>query len=477
MNKWYYDALMVNRDPDWVFALNKVPAEKARQTVLDYFGAFTGYGITDLALCVYEQSSVVPCGSLLWRGDKYLMKEEKGIPVDYSGLEGIYRYYREYDIDPVEVYLSVMKDHGIRPWIAFRMNDAHENSAPVVYLRDQEFFDKAAENGWMIGEEYGYYAHNYNFAAEPVRKRMLDYIAEIAGRYDAFGFELDFMREIYCFDFRHDHACCETMTGFIRDVRKILNDIGAKRGHDIKLSVRLARSAKEAKGYGFDAAGWAKERLVDVIVPTARWECTDSGIPVKEWREVLGDEVALIPGVETRFLKSTAIFPEISKAYAAAWYAEGADGFYLNNHDYTAVERNIRSYDIHRKTALEGLRRYVVTYQDITSLGELWHPLPMAIPGSISVSVGPITKDSKAKLIIDFDGDTPPAVTVNGVSLHGPKAGKPFVRPDVSDPSRDVYITENPLSYDMNGIVTDGQLDIVFDTAGTVKYIEVSIGN
>ena len=89
-DKWYDDALMVNRDPDWIFALNGVKEEDARKTAVDYFTAFTGYGITDLALCVYEQSSVVPCRSLKWRGDKYSMKEENGVPVDYSNLEGVY---------------------------------------------------------------------------------------------------------------------------------------------------------------------------------------------------------------------------------------------------------------------------------------------------------------------------------------------------------------------------------------------------
>ena len=472
---WFDNAHVVNRDPNWIYAFNNVPRDKAYPAAEEYFKAFAGHGITDLCLCVFEQTSVVPSRSWYWRGNKCLVTEEKGMPVDYSRESGIYRYFSEYNVDPVNIFLDVMQRHGIRPWITFRMNDAHFGYDKTSFLRDQEFFDKASENGWMIGDEYGYYSHCYDYGAAEVRKRMLGYLSEIINRYDAFGFELDFMREIHSFNYRHNPDCAAIMTGFISEVRKTLDEAGKKRKHPIKLMVRTCRNIAAAREFGFDVRAWAEAGLIDAIVPTPRWDCNDDGIPVSEWKKLVGDDIAVFPGIEILHLNRTVITPEISKAYAAAWYAQGADGIYFNNHDYPEVERFRQSYSINKETALTGLRRYIVTYQDISSASyQCSKPLPMDISGSdpIELNVGPIAAGDHADLIIETDSEAP-AASVNGIKLPAAAAAEPVVG-IAADTGEKVCLTgSHTYKYDLAGIVTGGKFNITFDGKGTVKYIEI----
>lgn len=77
---------------------------------------------------------------------------------------------------------------------------------------------------------------------------------------------------------------------------------------------------------------WVEEELVDALVPTLRWRCSDSGIPVKEWKALVGSkQIAIFPGVETLNLNDSSTRADQIKGYAAAWFAEHADRIYTFN--------------------------------------------------------------------------------------------------------------------------------------------------
>ena len=69
----------------------------------------------------------------------------------------------------------------------------------------------------------------------------------------------------------------------------------------ILLGVRVPAHPDAAAGLGMDGVAWAREGLVDLIVPCPFWSSSDFDIPVELWRERLGeaaDKVTVAPGLE-----------------------------------------------------------------------------------------------------------------------------------------------------------------------------------
>ena len=479
MKHWFDDALLINRDPNWYgwVAEDLSDREAAERSARTFFEQFTHDRITDMQLCVFENTSVIPSEAVMWRGLKYLQTEEDGHPVSYPKLGGLYRMYAELKTDPVLVFIDVMRKAGIRPWITLRVNDAHFGGDETAFLRD-DFFYEARDRGWMIGGEYGYFAHCLDWNAEPVRTRILGLIREILGRYDLFGLELDFMREPYCFDYRHCTDRHDVMNRFMASVSRMALEAGNRLGHPVRLMVRMPAEIADAYAFGFDAGFWAKNRWIDAVVPTPRWEVTDSGIPVAEWKALVGEDVAVFPGLECLHLDFTRLTREEAKAYSAAWNAQGADGLYFNNHDY-ATPRHRAMYDLRRDTVTEGARRFVVTYQDIAAEPDTRRkPLPMKLDGegTLSLRIGPVTERDHAALILGFEGE-PPAVRWNGNPLPPPDRIPPVTGEDESTGEPKALTGEGTWACSCEGMRADGPLTLTFDGRGILRYVELRMEN
>ena len=75
----------------------------------------------------------------------------------------------------------------------------------------------------------------------------------------------------------------------MRDVRKLVADAAAKRGHPIRLGVRVPSRPEVAAGLGLDAVAWAKEGLIDLLVVTPRWATLEFDMPIRAVAEDAGD--------------------------------------------------------------------------------------------------------------------------------------------------------------------------------------------
>jgi len=291
-----------------------------------------GTAVTDVLLAIFGQYSATDSQVFTDYADKFLEREYDGEAVDFfERYRGIYKLNKEYGVDPFRVWIRRCREIGIRPWLTIRMNDCH----PDACLKSR-FQLLARENGWLLGEKYGYFGNCLNYNVPEVRETMLRYIEEQLLRYDVHGIELDFMREIYCFRYLDEDmgVCTEIMNGFVRRVKAILSKAEAKFGHPIRLAVRLTRDIDQSLRFGFDARAWAKEDLVDMIVPSPRWGSPDSGIDFRPWKQALpGIE---IPGcletcLETEANGITLNTAETARGLAVARLAAGADGIYLFN--------------------------------------------------------------------------------------------------------------------------------------------------
>ncbi len=498
MKKWNDKRLLVNEDSDWWRTTegwrrdplrNIHSQEQGKEQIKKYFRNYYGHKITDVLLCIFCQVSYVPTKYITWAGDKALWTHENGIPVDDYGdwFTALYKAFTEFGLDPVALFIETMREGNIRPWISIRMNDCHCPEWETCFIRS-EFFYEARENGWMIGsggEDYGYYNYCFDYAQPVVREMMLNYIREMAERYDTDGIELDFMREIFCFDYRNNRECYQIMNDFMRQVRQIVNEAAAKKGHEILLMVRVHRSVEDSLAFGFDVKTWAEEGLVDAIVPSPRWEYTDSGIPVEDWKRLVGADIAVFPGVETLSLKFTKTTAKQVNAYAAGWYATGADGLYAYNMFYNDIphmdERSMEVWKLTPENCLSGTREFLVTGQDIASgFHPAYRPLPMNLreTNTLPLVVGKIAATNPLTLLIDFEGEGVPEVTVSGIPADSVSEHPLVVLHDHDDEGSDKIMTEyQTLAYRFTGVESEKEIVLTFTGNGIVHYVNLQIEN
>lgn len=310
----------------------EMSAEEMRRMVRQYKGT----DVTDILFCISGRIADVPNSVKESWLDKYRQTNENGYAVDYTQnayARAAHEQYEVRKIDRVAVWLDESRACGIRPWLSFRMNDCHNNAMPTNFLHP-EFFHRHPECRRVRHRPPElYFDRCFDYSLEPVRARELGYVGEMLRRYDAAGVEIDWMREPYCFAPGRESRA--VMTGFMREVRRLADGAAKRLGHPVKVLARVPADPETALRFGFDAAAWADEKLVDVLVPCPRWETTDNEIATDLWKRLLrGTGVLLAPGVEIRIVRERPFYVSVEQLMgAAAWhYSAGADGFYLYNY-------------------------------------------------------------------------------------------------------------------------------------------------
>ncbi len=309
------------------------------------------------------------------------------VPGYRRGIHGMWAMHNQ-GVDYPARMIARSRERGISPWITLRMNDVHENDNldhPFhgEFWRDPKYFR---------GGSMGYYARGLDYAHPEVRDLYRDLIVETLDRYDIDGLELDFMREPYVFQEGAEAEGAKILTEWLRGVRKLTDEAGERRGHPVRLAVRVPSHPEVADGWGLNAVDWAKEGLVDLIVATPRWATLEYDMPLGEWQTLLdGTGVTLAGGLEIlcRPLPggpAGAVTPEQAVGAATAVLADGADAVYLFNY-FVGISGNATwGAEGYRRTlgAMSSLdeltklpRRHAITWRDITGPGERYvAPLP-----------------------------------------------------------------------------------------------------
>lgn len=437
---WAKDNWIMELDGDWPsIYIDPTSAQTAEASMDDYFSYMFDKNVTDIVLAIYEQNSQVPTESdaISWMYEKCTWTEEGGLPVNYdqfslfnngNTFNEYYQLFTESDTDMYAMAFEKIREAGIRPWMSFRMNDRHGTGEKTSYLRSR-FHYEAKENGYMVGSEYGFHRICLDFSEERVRQIMYDYLREMILRYDVFGIQLDFMRCMVCFDYLNDTDYQHYMTEFIRDIHGVVEEAEAKFGHDIKLMLRLGRSIEHNMVFGFDVETIVAEKLVDALVPSPRWDYSDSTLPVAEWKALAGDDIAVFVGIEQNRYntfsmndnKSSAgvyMTRDYVKGYSAGYYAQGADGVYFNNF-FQLGSNGPSIWDLTREDMTQGVRRYTLTGQDLAPIGyEAYAPLPLELkPEGVSttVSMGEIRPTETVSVLILLNKDKIEQAEANGM--------------------------------------------------------------
>lgn len=328
------------------------------------------------------------------------------------------------------------RHHGISPWVSLRMNDVHENDNLAhpfhsALWRQPELF----RNGHP-----GYYARALDYAHAEVREHYRALIVETLERYDIAGLELDFLREPYLFSKGHEQEGRRILTEWLRGVRALVDAAAKRRGHAVKLGVRVPSDPDTALGLGLDAPAWAKEGLVDLVVVTPRWATLEFNMPLEKWRVLLGNRVTLAGGLEASYrphpdLLQRAVTREEATGAAVAVLSGGADVVYLFNYFQPGYpgspsleyQRMLKSF-LSLEELLKLPRRHAVTFRDVIIPGEAYRaPLPASgTQFSFPLPLGPAPgagwqAEALIEIVSPLAADPPPIVSINGVAgqLHG----------------------------------------------------------
>jgi len=323
------------------------------------------------------------------------------------------------------------RDRGISPWLSLRMNDVHQNGNldhPIHsdFWRRPELFRQGHP---------GYYARALDYAHAEVRDHHKALIAETLERYDFDGLELDFMREPYLFSKGREQEGRLILNEWMRDIRTLVDAAAERRGHIIKLGVRVPASPDMSLGLGLDAPLWAKEGLVDLVVVTPRWSTIDFDIPIGKWRGLLGEEVTLAGGMEVNYqphlgIPNRVVTKEEATGAAVGILSAGADLIYLYNYfqighpnwsppEYQRILNAFSSFEELRKMP----RRHAVTFTDVTIPGDDY-PSPFPASGtqlSFEMALGPVPPaDWQGEITIEVEyplpEDTAPTISVNDIA-------------------------------------------------------------
>ena len=251
-------------------------------------------------------------------------------------------YYELHKLGIDDVFARVIprcRERGLSPWISLRMNDHHYGRDPS---RVSPLFFDHPELRIHGGKGL------FNYARPEVREHYLKLAAEVLLRYDVDGLELDWIRTPYNFDDRDLEHGREILTGFVRDVRRQTQTAARRLGHPVRLAVRVPATPEFAHAMGFDAVAWAREGLVDMIIPSDWWSgCADT--PVEDWRAQLGPDARncqLMPSTAGTYActkKGFAMSRNLAamRGFTASMLDRGADGIYLFNH-FEAVDASVR---------------------------------------------------------------------------------------------------------------------------------------
>ncbi len=405
---------------------------------------YRGTDVTDLLFCIGGRLADVPNGAKQSWCDKYHQTRENGRDVCYTNhYIGLYReLYEVRKIDRFALWCDEARKVGIHPWLSFRLNDCHDNDKPTSFLHPDFFHEHPECRRIRHREPRGYFDRCLDFDCAAVRERELKFIGEMLERYDADGVELDWQREIYCF--RPGCESAGTLTAFMRWVREMANAAAKRRGHPVKVMVRVPADPETALRFGFDVASWADAKLVDVLVPCPRWETTDNEIPTDLWKRLLrGSGVTLAPGIEIRICdhpwKRAFYMLTDQLVGAAAWhYSAGADGIYFFNYFddpgwrkpetqyWKGFDQPLETMGVwwgnqlkwlkfigHPAAVLAAPRDHMLTYRDIVPLWEdVRRPFPTTVrPGQVKffrLATGFVPAGRKLTLRIGVKGGEPP---------------------------------------------------------------------
>ena len=427
--------------------------------------------VSRIIYCVNAQRSSFPSTTMepIWKGvechdDGSITFEGK--PLNSKSMEKtILRLKTMFDqgIDPYAIWVEETRRLGREAWLSIRMNDMHDALVEDSVMHDK-FWREHKEFRISTYDENSWTGKGYDYAHEEVRKYQLNFLREVLERYDTDGIELDWSRFPQQLRAGFEMMDAHFLTDFHRQAKALIHEFAQKRGHELKIGVRLPSRPELAMRHGFEINALRDERLVDAVVVTNFFPTTDSDMPIELWRDILGKEIELDAGLEfgvqsdpySPFMLATV---ETALGYACEYLYRGADRIYLFNymrgltgmHDVAALQKLLANGGA-PETAYPMKRRHVVSFCQTNYVSLDIRPiLPLDVDNrnfqQLRINVGGGTDGHDAKLLLAFreeDGRPPLELRINGTPCHETKLPKIIVRGGVGTVLEGTLISCDP---------------------------------
>jgi hypothetical protein len=251
--------------------------------------------------------------------------------------------------DILQVNVDFARKNGFEVFWSNRMNDTHDWD----HRKDKPhlLWTKFKENNPQflfgdIGEQlpHGRWS-SVDFEHQEVRDLCVQFFREVCENYDVDGVELDFLRhfEIFKTVGRGGYATpqqLDMLTDMVRQIRKVTEEAGMKRGNPILMLARVPTSPEYAEKAGVDIKKWIDEELVDIVAGSCYFR-------LDFWENFAklgqGKNVKIYAGLsESRATHEHPLLVRqqnaVFRARAAAAWAAGLDGMYSFNQYNTRVK-------------------------------------------------------------------------------------------------------------------------------------------
>jgi len=242
--------------------------------------------------------------------------------------------------DFMQVRYNYCHEKGVEMWHSMRMNDIHHT--PLQTECWPQHADLWRERKDLIRAWYrhtwrgDWHDNGFDYGKKEIYDYHLAMMEEYLLNFESDGVELDWLRALPVFRPGFDETCKDILTQFMHDVRYLANLAEKKFGHSLRVAVRVPYSVIEAGALGMDVVTWAKEKLIDIVIPSPNNTSTEDDCPLQLWRQLLGSDVELLPCIDCTVTGAPGVSistsQEIDNGFAANYYYNGADSIYLYNH-------------------------------------------------------------------------------------------------------------------------------------------------
>ena len=241
--------------------------------------------------------------------------------------------------DAMQLTLDFCQQHELEFMWSYRVNDIHDafeirrlakfkRDNPHLLLGKPADASQGGQARWWTA---------LDFAAEPVRQRRIDIIADVLDRYDVDGIDLDFCRTPIFFRSTMEGKPATSseialMNDMVRKIRQQVQAASRRRGRPVLLSARTPVTVERCLYVGMDIESWLKEGILDVLVPGQGY--MPLTMPARELVEMGHQyDVPVFPCIcgTAKTLRTYEQKPEIWRAAAANLFSYGADGVMVFN--------------------------------------------------------------------------------------------------------------------------------------------------
>ena len=231
--------------------------------------------------------------------------------------------------DPIGLVIERAREKGMEAFLTYRMNTLHVDRYKDS-LRRSRFWQNHPQ--WRIDGGNS----RLNFAVPEVRAHRLAQLREVCERYVVDGLDLDFQRWPSYFPKGEGPQHLDTMTGFVRQIRQMTGEVGAKRGRPILLSVRVRDRPARDRDAGLDPGRWAAEGLIDFVtishfLSEGKLAHERFPLPVAEYRKLLPTQMPLYGSVSVSGAFHKERTNDVYRKVALRLWQDGADGIMLFN--------------------------------------------------------------------------------------------------------------------------------------------------